>query len=224
MGIQGKKPTILVVDDNLEARSIVTSFLASIGVDIAEAANGQEGLNAAKNSRIDLIVSDLNMPMMDGWEMIRHIRSDPQLKELPVAICSANVFEETQRRSFEVGANEFLAKPIEIDLLLEVLRKHLNLEWIMEENSTELRKQTLPKAAYSKELGATVILPQTTLDQLYDLALKGNIKAIKLMCDELEHQDSTYAPVIAELRELAESFAVNQIQKLIEKMMKSSKQ
>ncbi|HLO52353.1 MAG TPA: CHASE2 domain-containing protein [Kamptonema sp.] len=222
VGIKGKKPTILVVDDSFEARSIVTSVLSSIGFSITEAANGEEGLNAAKTSEIDLIVSDLNMPIMDGWEMIRHIRSDPQLKQLPVAICSANVFEETQRQSLEAGANDFLPKPIEINVLLEVLRKHLNLEWVREEKSTELGEQKMPIAAHLEDITAQVTLPSPALEKLYDLALKGNIKAIKLICDELEREDASYTPIITELRQLADSFAVKKLQILIEKLVRNN--
>ncbi|WP_449420859.1 CHASE2 domain-containing protein [Phormidium nigroviride] len=219
IGIQGKSPTILVVDDSFEARHIITSVLSSIGFSVIEAADGQAGLKAAKNSNIDLIVADLNMPIMDGWEMLRYIRSDTQLKQVPVVICSANIFEETQRQSFEIGANEFLSKPIEIDLLLEVLRKHLNLEWLWEETSTELVQKTMPTPAKLEELTAKAVLPHTALEKLYDFALKGNIKAIKLICDELEGADKTYAPIIDELRQLADNFAVKKLQILIEKLV-----
>ena len=92
VGYEGEQKTILVVDDRWENRSVVVNLLEPIGFNLIEAKNGQEGLEKASNFHPDLIVTDLIMPEMDGFEMVKELRARVSLSETPVFASSASVF------------------------------------------------------------------------------------------------------------------------------------
>jgi signal transduction histidine kinase/ActR/RegA family two-component response regulator len=137
VGFRGNKQKILVVDDRWENRSVLFNLLAPLGFQLAEASDGREGLEKATEFNPDLIITDLVMPVMDGFEMIRKIRKSPHLHNVAIITSSASVFETDQYKSIDAGANEFLPKPVEAEALLEMLRIHLDLEWIYEQPTPE---------------------------------------------------------------------------------------
>jgi len=209
IGFSGKQRNILVVDDKWENRSVIVNLLEPIGFNIIEAKNGQEGLDKAVEFQPNLIISDLVMPVMDGFQMIQHLRRSPDLKEVVIIASSASVFETDQHKSLNAGANEFLPKPVQVETLLELLRVHLKLEWLYEGNN---------KADYEPD-ESTLLAPNTIvpppaedLSRLYDLALKGRVKAIKDQVNELAKLDEKLTPFAQEIRELAKTFQIEKIQ------------
>lgn len=129
-GYQGEQKTILITDDNWANRSVIVNLLEPIGFKVIEANNGQEGLQQAIAILPDLIITDLVMPVMDGFAFINLLRQSPKLKDIVVIASSASVFDSDQNRSLNAGADGFLPKPISADLLLDLLQVHLKLEWI----------------------------------------------------------------------------------------------
>lgn len=129
-GFEGTQRQILVVDDRWENRSVLVNLLEPLGFEMLEASNGRAGLAKAIEFRPDLIITDLMMPEMDGYEMLRQLRRIPELKEISAFASSASVFESNQRESFQAGANAFLPKPVEAPVLLKLLEKFLKLVWI----------------------------------------------------------------------------------------------
>jgi DNA-binding response OmpR family regulator len=105
---------VLVVDDDLRIRRFVTQLLAEAGLVVEGAANGAEALIALAATPPDVMVLDLQMPVMDGWEFMRQIRASGD--ETPVLLLSAY---GAQRARKELGANDALSKPFDIDELLE---------------------------------------------------------------------------------------------------------
>ena len=97
-----------------------------------EAANGSEGLTGALQLQPDLIIIDLVMPVLDGFEMTRRLRQDERLQDTIVIASSASVMKIDQLKSLKVGCNDFLSKPIDVERLLIQLQKYLELEWIYE--------------------------------------------------------------------------------------------
>jgi CheY-like chemotaxis protein len=97
---------------------------------VAEAANGLEALEVAARYQPDLIVMDLTMPVMDGLEATRRLRAIPRNAKLPIIAMSANVTAETEARSRHAGANEFVGKPDQESVLLNVIAGLLHLDWI----------------------------------------------------------------------------------------------
>jgi two-component system, chemotaxis family, sensor histidine kinase and response regulator WspE len=101
---------VLVVDDSLTVRELERKLLDSRGYEIEVAVNGMEGWNAVRTGNFDLVVTDIDMPRMDGIELVRLIRKDPSLKSLPVMIVSYKDREEDRRRGLEAGADYYLTK------------------------------------------------------------------------------------------------------------------
>lgn len=102
--------TILIVDDNPHQRTIFATYLEFVGGTLLQASDGAEGLELARGARPDLILLDLTMPVMDGWEMIRRMQDEPALARIPVlAITSHHLPAERLR---EAGFCGYLEKPV----------------------------------------------------------------------------------------------------------------
>lgn len=210
----GKTRKILVVDDRWENRSVLVNLLQPIGFDVIEANNGQEGLKKALSLTPDLIISDLVMPVMDGFEMMRQLRKSPQLQNIVLVTSSASVFEIDRNKSIDAGADEFLPKPVQAEVLLEMLRVHLQLQWIYEEIDTNLTSQIILNAPQTKE----VMIPPASaeLSQLYDLAKQGSLDEIQEIAEQLKQLDSNFHAFAQELLNLSASFQIKQLQEFIE--------
>lgn len=101
---------ILVVDDSITVREVERSMLANRGYDVEVAVDGMDGWNAVRTGEYDLVISDIDMPRMNGFEFVGLIKNDPHLKSLPVMIVSYKDREEDRRRGLEVGADYYLTK------------------------------------------------------------------------------------------------------------------
>ncbi|MBW4610710.1 MAG: response regulator [Hassallia sp. WJT32-NPBG1] len=216
IGFCGKHKNILVVDDKWENRSVLVNLLEPIGFNIIEAKNGQEGLDKAVEFQPNLIISDLIMPVMDGFNMIQHLRRSPKLKEVVVIASSASVFETDQHKSLDAGANEFLPKPVQVETLLELLRVHLKLEWLYEKNN---QADNEPDESISPTPGIIVAPPAEDLSRLYDLALKGRVKAIQDQVDKLAQSDEKLTFFAQEIIQLAKKFQIKKIQIFIQQYL-----
>jgi two-component system sensor histidine kinase and response regulator WspE len=108
-GVQ-KRKRVLVVDDSFTVRELERKLLDHHGYDVEVAVDGMDGWNALRDGRFDLIISDIDMPRLDGIELVRRIRQDPALKAMPVMILSYKDREEDRRRGLEVGADYYLTK------------------------------------------------------------------------------------------------------------------
>jgi CheY-like chemotaxis protein len=111
-------------------RAILLEELSSLGFQVAEAANGLEAIEVAARFQPDLIVMDLTMPVMDGFEATRRLREIPRNARLPVIAMSANSTADTQARSRRAGANEFVGKPYQQAVLVNVIGELLRLDWV----------------------------------------------------------------------------------------------
>ena len=129
LGYEGPEKTILVVDDRWENRSVIVKLLEPLGFKVVEAVDGQEGLEKALQLVPDLIITDLAMPVMDGYELLHQLRSSTKLNNVLAIVSSASVLVIDQYKSIEAGGNDFLSKPVQFEELLQKLKKHLKLEW-----------------------------------------------------------------------------------------------
>ncbi len=206
-GIQGSAPQILIVDDDRNHCSMLTNLLQEIGCRTLEATDGKHGLQVAIEHNPDVILLDLAMPNMDGFELMVHLQANPQTCSIPIIVSSASVFESNRQRSLEAGATAFLPKPLQIDELLNRLRSLLGVEWIYAESSPPKGEQIT---------GSEWVLPsQDVLQQLYHLAMMGDISAIEGMLRELIEENSQLAPFAAELSKLTANFQTGKIRKLL---------
>ena len=218
IGFHGDKRKILVVDDRWENLSVLVSFLEPIGFEIAEASNGQEGLEKALQFHPNLIITDLVMPLMDGFKMLRQIRASEQLSGVIAIASSASVFETDQYRSLTAGADEFLPKPVQAETLLEMLRLHLKLTWIYEQQETKTSRAI---QEYTSQSQQTELPPNEILIQLYELVKKGDLDEILTMTHQLEKSNSKYISFAQEIIQLTESFQVKQLREKLQKYIKN---
>jgi CheY-like chemotaxis protein len=112
---------LLIVDDEVAILEALTDILSVEGFEVATASNGAEGLKRAGEARPDLILLDLMMPVMDGQEMLRRLKEDPQLRAIPVVVMSAGRVTKA-----ELQGSRFLAKPFELDDLLDTVNAELS--------------------------------------------------------------------------------------------------
>ena len=113
--------TVLVIEDELQARELLSTHLGKIGWRVVTAADGKTGLRLAREIMPTAITLDILMPGLDGWEVLKALKSDPALAGIPVIMCS--ILDE-RRRSFALGATDYLVKPIEREQLQSALKKY----------------------------------------------------------------------------------------------------
>ncbi|WP_048308601.1 chemotaxis response regulator CheY [Halomonas sp. PR-M31] len=119
-----KNMSILVVDDFPTMRRIVRSLLKELGyTNVDEAEDGQEGLSKLRSGSFEFVVSDWNMPNLDGLEMLKQIRADDALKSLPVLMVTAEAKKENIIAAAQAGANGYVVKPFTAATLEEKLNK-----------------------------------------------------------------------------------------------------
>lgn len=117
--------TVLVVDDSVTIRQMVSFTLKEAGFAVVEAGDGQEGLERLASQRIDLIVTDLNMPRVDGIGFIRALRSRPASKYTPVVMLTTESQESKRQEGRSAGATAWMVKPFHPEKLLHVIGKVL---------------------------------------------------------------------------------------------------
>lgn len=115
-----KGKTVLVVDDNIMNIMIANIILKKYDVVVSEASNGEEAVNYLKNNECDLILMDLQMPVINGYEASEIIRQKLRLN-LPIIALTASNTEEEREKCFEVGMNDYLAKPFSEEQLLQTI-------------------------------------------------------------------------------------------------------
>jgi signal transduction histidine kinase/DNA-binding NarL/FixJ family response regulator len=211
VGFKGQKQKLLIVDDRWENRSVLVNLLEPIGFDMITANDGKDGLNRALEVLPDLIITDIAMPGMNGYELLQQLRQQPQLQTTPVIVSSASVFDSDRQKSIDAGANEFLPKPIQAESLLDALQQHLNLEWIYEERQPAKK----PIVASAKLTPPSV----EDLTVLHDLSRRGLINPLLAEIERIENLDSQFVPFTQQVRQYAESFQIKQIRTLIEQYL-----
>ncbi len=117
---------ILVVDDEPTIVRLMEFILARQGHEMIVAVNGEEALQKIKTHQPDLVLLDIMMPRIDGYEVAQRLRADPQTAELPIIMLSAKAQDEDIRRGVEVGVDEYITKPFTPDHLVQVVSQHLS--------------------------------------------------------------------------------------------------
>lgn len=116
---------ILYVEDNHENRLLVKRILEAEGYLVLEATDGPTGLEVAAQMQPDLILLDINLPEIDGYDLARHFRKTPGLQQVPILAITANVMRGDRERTLESGCDGYIQKPIDVDRLPEQVRAAL---------------------------------------------------------------------------------------------------
>jgi CheY-like chemotaxis protein len=214
IGYRGSRRRVLIVDDIAANRSVLAALLTELGFEIDEAEDGQEALTRALATRPDLILMDLLMTGMDGFEALRRMRQTPELQQVPIIAVSASAVDEGLTNSLKAGANAFLTKPVDQDKLLELIGAHLSLDWLIEAPDT-------PPLTNDEAAAPLVVPPQEEMDTLYELVLVGSMRDIRQHATRLVDLDERYRPFAEKVQQLAKGYQSKALLSLVKQMMGS---
>jgi two-component system cell cycle response regulator DivK len=124
-GGQNGKPLVLVVDDFEDNRAMYVEYLQFQGFTVVEAVNGQEAVERTKNVLPSVIVMDLSLPVMDGWEATRRIKADPKTRHIRVIALTGHAEPAHAKKALDAGCDDFVPKPCLPEHLLSKIREHL---------------------------------------------------------------------------------------------------
>ena len=116
---------ILVVEDQEDNRQILRDLLGSVGYEMTEAWDGEAGVAAAKQQRPDLILMDIQLPLVDGYEATRRIKADPELKKIPIIVVTSYALSGDDSKAHDAGCDAYIAKPYSPRQLLAKIKEFL---------------------------------------------------------------------------------------------------
>jgi two-component system cell cycle response regulator DivK len=116
---------ILVVEDQEDNRRIMRDLLSSAGYEVIEAVTGEDGVTAAEMHRPDLILMDIQLPGLDGYEATRQIKANPDLEHIPIIVVTSYALSGDDVKAFEAGCNAYVSKPFSPRELLAKVREYL---------------------------------------------------------------------------------------------------
>jgi len=120
-------PTILVVEDSPTMRQLISFAMKRVqNSKVIEASDGVDALKKLSQEKVDLILADINMPVMDGLKLLSLLRSNPSYKDIPVIIITTEGAEEDRKKALSIGANAYLVKPIQTQELVRLVNEFIN--------------------------------------------------------------------------------------------------
>jgi chemotaxis protein histidine kinase CheA/ActR/RegA family two-component response regulator len=121
-----RKPKVLVIDDSISIRKYVQRFLDRAGYEVEVASDGMEALNILSKTKFDAVITDLEMPIMHGYDMISEMKRNPALMNIPIIVLTSRAGEKHQQKAIDMGAQDYLVKPFEEEEMLGTLKKILS--------------------------------------------------------------------------------------------------
>jgi CheY-like chemotaxis protein len=214
IGYQGERRKILVIDDHPDNRAVVIGMLEPLGFKLAEADNGQTGLEKAIQMHPDLIVTDVMMSKMNGLEMTRRLRQLPDFANTPIIASPASLSQVDMQQTMDAGCSSFFPKPIEFTGLLGELQRHLELQWIYETAPNKAE----PSAVVDNVADWVMPAPEE-LAALCKAAQDGFMADIQQEANRLKQLNPQYAPFANKLLDLSQRFDDEAILNLLQLCM-----
>jgi CheY-like chemotaxis protein len=203
---------VLVVDDQPDNRAWLSKLLCSVGFNVCEAVNGKAAMNVWEEWRPQIILMDLNMPEMDGWEAIRRIRARPAGRETVIIALTASALEDDRKFALQTGADDFVTKPCRDDELLETMRAFLRIEYEYEETAGPQPSPVTSIGAVDPErLGR---LPQDLINSLRSTILSGNKNELDQLLVTLHKTGDTQSAQA--LQQLADNYDYDGLNHLLQ--------
>ena len=203
---------LLVVDDKPTNRQLLIKLLVPFGFEVQEAANGREAVEIYQQWQADLVFMDMRMPVMDGYEATRQIKSLAGDKSCFVVAVTASVLEEEKAVVLEAGCDDFLRKPFKDGDILEAISRHLGAEFIYEEAATMADNDSSEEVLTAEALAA---VPSSLLTAIEDgLTASFTIEELQDVIDDI----ASHVPAVGQkLETLVRDFRYEEIFNLIEK-------
>ena len=199
IGHTGPQLTVLVADDDPAHLELLRRLLEPLGFTMLLAANGRTCLDLARNHKPHLVLLDISMPDMTGWDVAAGLRALEELRSARILMVSANAHEYSPGADGNSPHNGFLMKPIDLQLVLERIGELLGIEWLFEPPP--------PVAAANED--SLAALPDNShhhIEDLFRLGRIGHVRGIEAKLKEIETEDPTTAPFAAHLRTLVSNF------------------
>ena len=217
--VKGLKPgqpryKVLVVDDKEDNREFLTQLLEPAGFEVCQAVNGAEALTEFAARRPQLILMDLRMPVMDGYEAIRRIRAGAGGRAVKIIAVTASIFGEINKEALGAGADALILKPFREAELFEKMRTLLGAEYLYEEEPRAAGAGASETELGSLKPGALARLPEELVSQLREAAINGDFHYLLELTARVETHDSHTAGM---LRALAGKFNTERILALLGK-------
>ncbi len=195
----GKRPRILAVDDKEENLLVLRELLEPTGFIVSLARNGVEAIEAFQRESFDLILMDMRMPIMDGYESSGKIREDKSRPYIPIIALTASAFEEDKQRVFASGIDDFIRKPFQRKTLFSVIKKYLEVEYVYEEKVEEVVIQDEDVTFHEVPINLTKSLAEAVdmadfnealdiLDTMKEFLTAGEFNLIKSLIDSFQYE------------------------------------
>ncbi|MEG3862082.1 response regulator [Microcoleus sp. herbarium12] len=200
IALEAGQPTyrILIVEDVAENRQLLLQILAPLGFEVSEATNGEEGIALQSTWKPHLILMDMLMPVMDGYEATRLIKQTPEGKETIIIALTASAFEEQQHIILSAGCDDLICKPFREEVLFEKIAHHLNLRYIYEEENsfTSGSAPLLLKNLTAEDLS---VMPTDWVVDLYRAAICVDDNRILGLIEQIPETEANLANALTDL-------------------------
>jgi CheY-like chemotaxis protein len=219
-GYAGKRMSVLLVDDDVSHLDIAGRLLRSLGFIVSIAPDAPTGLDMLSRMRVDLVLLDISMPGMSGWQMARTLRSMPDQQHLRIIFVSANAHENVPSTDGTRVHDAFVMKPLDVHTLLDRMGELLGLEWVHEPE----RPEPLPLMPEAGAPEAEPVLPEHSrhhLDDLYRLGRIGHVRGIHAKLTEMAAEHPQNEAVASHLRALVSNFELKRYMNVLEAMRKN---
>ncbi|NET89658.1 MAG: response regulator [Kamptonema sp. SIO1D9] len=199
IGLMPNQPIyrILVVDDAFENRQLLVKILEPLGFEVKEASNGVEAIAIWSSWQPHLIWMDMRMPVMDGYEATKQIKSHLRGQATAIVALTASAFAEERSLVLSVGCDDFVRKPFRQEVLWAKMAEHLGLRYMYEEEALTDLSQQSPKAELTSE--SLLVMPREWIEQLNQAATKLNSKSILAAIAEIPDDDLELAQALTKL-------------------------
>jgi len=199
-----------VVDDQAENRHFLIQLLQMVGFKTFEAENGRIALAKFKAERPDLVLMDMHMPVMDGYEATRRLKASETGQSTPVIAVSASVFKEQRKEMLNCGVDAVLLKPFREDELFALIQAHLHVEFVREEAAVDMVPDTPDNELTPADLAD---LPLKLREAMREAALLGNIDSLRTQIEQINERTPQVVP---RLRQMVDRFDYEQLLGLLE--------
>jgi CheY-like chemotaxis protein len=144
---QQERPRVLLVDDYADAREMYTEYLEYSGFSVVQASNGMEALQKAVESHPDIVLMDLSLPVMDGWEATRRLKADERTAHIPVVALTGHALAGISEGAMRAGCDAFVTKPCLPEDLVTEVRK------VLDHRAAAINRKTRRSGKYAKTIG-----------------------------------------------------------------------
>jgi predicted ATPase/signal transduction histidine kinase/CheY-like chemotaxis protein len=209
-----KSYRLLIVEDLAENRKILVNIFNRIGFQTKEAANGIQGVEICQRWHPDLIWMDIRMPVMNGYEATREIRSKEEGKEVVIIALTAQTFGNERQEALKAGCDDFISKPYMEEDLFAILKKHLNIQFIYQDENEDSAHSSRDHSGNYLEPACIAALPEEVRKRLLAATVELDQKSFFTTLQEVP---SLYEKTAEALRGLVENYHFEEVENILER-------